>query len=124
MTDEIPDAFLTGSRVYGEPREDSDIDMVVSLTPEVLIDLRELADAKEPGMDEPASGGPDTDSLRFGRLNLICVTVEEDKELWWNGTQDLLEARRTTGRPITREAAVAHFDSLRRQMYQDLPQEE
>lgn len=85
-------AFLTGSRVYGTPHADSDVDLCVVLSEENLNLLRELCDG------DPGSGG---DSLRFGKLNLICFTVAECAEPWRVATERLIVRK-----PVTRDEAV------------------
>lgn len=83
-------AFLTGSVVYGIPSEKSDIDLVV-LTDEHTKNV--LA----------CDGFP----IRFGCLNLILLTDEEQWAIWKKGTEDLEKIK-----PVSRETAVAHFQFL------------
>lgn len=98
-------AFLTGSRVYGAPTEDSDIDLVV------LVD--ELTQDKLRGWSE----SPDWSYVvRFGRLNLICVTSEDELAAWRAGTASLRQRVSQTGRPIDREVAKEMMDMIRRTM--------
>jgi hypothetical protein len=85
-------AFATGSRVYGTPTEASDVDLCVVLSEADLALLRELCDG------DPGSGG---DSLRFGKLNLICFTLEESAEPWRVATERLAARK-----PVTRDEAV------------------
>ena len=74
-----------------------------------LIHLMHLAEQVE-SCEFPASdAGPDAASIRFGKLNLIAVTAEHQWEIWRNGTIDLVDRK-----PVTRDEAVAHFDTLRR----------
>lgn len=42
--------------------------------------------------------------LRFGKLNLICVTSDEFFGIWEKGTAELKAKS-----PVTRDAAIAHF---------------
>lgn len=114
-------AFLTGSRVYGSPRGNSDIDLVVFLTPRELEELRQVADSSdEDRIDKKDSdGGPQfmngpAASLRFGKLNLICVTDPLAYAVWLNGTKILTrEAEKSSG-PVLRPVAIAFFEALRR----------
>lgn len=46
----------------------------------------------------------DSASLRFGALNLICITSDRMFEIWAEGTAHLM-----TKSPVTREQAIAHF---------------
>ena len=91
-------SFITGSRAYGLPREDSDIDLVVWVSPVDLHALRAMAE-KEKGWQEhsknglkeaPSNGGPEADSLRFGNLNLIAVTWKDAFKAWQKGTERLI----------------------------------
>ncbi len=98
-------AFLTGSRKYGTPKPESDVDLVVFLTPDDLESLAELADAE--GSQMVSCYGAENLSIRFGRLNLICVTSEPDYEVWREGTETLHAAK-----PVSREIAKAMFLGL------------
>lgn len=95
--------FLTGSRVYGTPREDSDIDIVVFVSQN---DLELLAEIALPKVDDPYEGMA-TAYLRFDKLNLLCVSEESDYEVWRQGTLDLIARK-----PVTRAEAVEHFEML------------
>jgi hypothetical protein len=100
MPDSIANAFLTGSRVYGEPTEKSDTDLVVLVdqrTFDILCDLH--LDREDLS---PKSGGNDVSaSLRFGKLNLIVHTSEHAFNAWAEGTDNLIVRG-----PVTREEAV------------------
>jgi hypothetical protein len=94
-------AFLTGSRAYGMPMKHSDVDIVVLVEDSEAV--MELTRFSEDGVS--AGGGM---SLKFGPLNLIVVSTEEELELWRRGTEEL-KARR----PVTRAEAIEHFKKLR-----------
>lgn len=111
----MSDAFITGSRAYGTPREDSDIDLVILCNEDVAGRLRELADA---GDEFPASvAGPNSFSIRFGKLNIIACFDKKVYDLWRQGT---LELQYKSGwglhSPISRDDAIAHFDKLRNEL--------
>lgn len=112
--------FLTGSRVYGEPTGESDIDLVVLVTPAVITELRKLADSddKEKVTGDSDSGpqqfGGESASLRFGKLNLLCLTDLVAYGVWYNGTRILAREAERTRLPIERDVAIQFFDSLRR----------
>lgn len=89
-------AFLTGSRAYGTPREDSDVDLCLTVSERDFTILNDLADRGQRTSGRPGCVG----GLRYGRLNLICVTTP-DLENWRRGTR-ALEARQ----PVTREEAI------------------
>lgn len=84
--------FLIGSRAYGEPKPDSDIDLVVCLTDEKLIALLQQF-------------GQTSKGIRFGMLNLIIVWPEKYDRLR-EETQALIALRDTRGTPITRDEAM------------------
>ena len=97
-------AILTGSRVYGTPKEDSDIDLVVHISEAEILQLSQLAD--EMSSEMYLSTG--SVSLRFGRLNLLCVAQREDYLRWEKGTEVLIAQK-----PVTRETAVKTFLGLK-----------
>lgn len=94
------EAFITGSRQYGTPREDSDLDLVVYISQEELDYLRD-----EWSSSTQAYG--DVLVLRFGLLNLICHSNEHNYEAWRKATEVL-----TAQRPVTREFAVQTIKGL------------
>ena len=96
--------FLTGSRVYGTPNEDSDIDLVVFGDPKTFNLLKLMQDGIKNVFNN---------CLRFGKLNIIYCTDPTDYSVWWDGTQDLINHVRTTGRTIDKELATFHFDVIR-----------
>lgn len=108
-------AILTGSRVYGDPKLESDIDMVALMTHEEY----ELLCGQADNFEEPDEGvggwrvpaeslGGQAPSLRFGALNLICCFDQKNFDVWYKGTQELAERR-----PVTRIEAIAHLNTLR-----------
>lgn len=111
-------AFVTGSRKYGTPKADSDIDLVVLVSPADLLLLQKEADIEcKPHIPRGNSdGGPMSDSLRFGKLNLIAVTWNQAFEAWKKGTEELLARTQERMAPIEREEAVALFKSLREKL--------
>lgn len=83
----IRKAFVTGSRAYGIPRHDSDIDLVILVDKEDLNLL--LAMGQE--IDE-GNGGYDPEDarcLRFGTLNLLCCLSAKHFDVWKTGTEIL-----------------------------------
>lgn len=65
-------SFITGSHAYGKPTSDSDIDLVIFVDQETKDKLIELSDTgKMP--------------CRFGKLNLIFTTNEEEYGAWLLG---------------------------------------
>lgn len=100
------ESLLTGSRVYGTPTDESDIDVVCLMSHDEFHALLAMAD--NPDCETRPASGKASQSLRFGKLNLICVTPNEyDKfTAWKDGTAHLKSIA-----PVTREAAVEHFKS-------------
>lgn len=86
-------AFLTGSRAYGTPREDSDWDLVVCCDTDTHWQLRYNGDANNPYAP-----------TRFGRLNLIVLDDVEKFKTWKRVTEEL-KARA----PVCKEDAKAAF---------------
>lgn len=95
-------AFLTGSRAYGTPRPDSDVDLCVLLSHD---DLEALALQAPQANGEPASGDENDASLRFGRLNVIAMTDPGRFGAWKEATAELVSRR-----PVTRDQAIKLID--------------
>lgn len=102
---QIGASFLTGSRVYGVPQENSDIDLVVFLQPDEMGKLREIAEEDSEQFSDP----PGSVSIKFGRLNLICADSLESLKVWQEGTHTLKLLS-----PVTRGEAVGVFYKLRK----------
>lgn len=81
--------FLTGSRVYGTPKEDSDLDMVI------LIEEEEERDYILALKDNP-----NAKMTMFGNINLIVVKSEDEYYAWKSATE-LLESKK----PVTKKKA-------------------
>lgn len=92
-------AFMTGSRVYGKPRDDSDVDLVVRMDSDTAISLYKLCGSK--------------DCIRFGILNILPAVSDKEYQIWKEGTEKLIRKMEKTGKPITREEAVTLFKSMR-----------
>lgn len=108
-------AIVTGSRAYGSPKPDSDIDLVVFVTEEEFNLLDKMADSPSPEDLEKEQhytvwgGGR---SLRFGQMNLLCVTNEKHYEVWRRGTVRLKKRARDKG-AVDRVAAITAFGKMR-----------
>jgi predicted nucleotidyltransferase len=89
-------AFITGSRAYGKPKPESDIDLVIRVEPQVEDFLRQNADSV------PGKAG-----IRYGNLNLIMCSTDRKYELWEQGTEELIAEA-----PVTREQACKKFKDL------------
>lgn len=95
-------ALLTGSRAYGTPRTDSDVDVVLRVTQAELDALLSAIPA------ENVRKYPENDSvsLWFNKLNLICITSDKYFQIWEDGTAALMAKA-----PVTRDEAIAEFNS-------------
>lgn len=96
-------AFVTGSRAYGSPREDSDCDLVIRCSESTARRLRELS-------DDPAHCG--RLGVRFGVLNLILCETDEEYTAWFDGTQALVREFVATG-PVSRDRAIEVLSAMR-----------
>jgi len=101
-------SFLTGSRAYGTPKEDSDYDVVVSMS-------QELCDTLRPASEAEAPDYPHSVALRFGKLNLICAVHPVMYEAWRKGNELCLAEA-----PITHERAIEIMVPLRLQAECDI----
>lgn len=93
---------LAGSRIFGTPKEDSDLDAIVFVTAAEAVLLGQLAD--EPRVQRP---GTKSYPVRFGKLNLIVCT-DYPTYLKWLGGCKILEANK----PVTKDQACKVFESL------------
>lgn len=98
----VSGAHLGGSRIYGTPRSDSDVDMCVLVTEEEARILGDNAD--EPNGLRPGWG---SFPVRYGRLNIIVCTDPDVYARWLAGRDEL---RRSA--PVTRDQAKAVFARL------------
>lgn len=94
-------AFLTGSRAYGDPGPDSDVDLVVRVDKETAEKLRKLSDNGEY-------------PIRFGKLNLVLCASDQAFGAWRYGTDKLIHAREVEGEPVDRETARGVLVQARR----------
>lgn len=100
-------AFITGSHAYGTPTKESDIDLVVLLSDKDYDKLTGIVeDTKDASWDGPELGY-DSTSLRFGSLNIICLTDNKAYVAWRDGTIQLKKEA-----PVTRERAIEVLSGL------------
>lgn len=110
----VPAAFVTGSRKYGVPHENSDLDLVVMVSKEDFPLLSSVADHKPNGIDDNGHPHYDDDAghpFRFGRLNLLVCDEPDQWSNWKDGT-DALARRALSGERIDREKAKSTFRNL------------
>lgn len=95
-------AFITGSHVYGTPREDSDVDLVVCADPETIDRLNELLNEF---YDPDPDYGEDGFTCRLGKLNLI-VAHEKSYETWKRSRDECIAIVEKALAPLDRARAV------------------
>lgn len=86
-------AFITGSRAYGTPTKDSDVDIVILADSDAESLLWNLSES--------------SDKILLGRANIIACETEERFDLWKRGTDELIARR-----PVTRSEAIEHFTRI------------
>jgi predicted nucleotidyltransferase len=94
-------AFITGSRIYGKPTGESDIDLVVRVdgaTAEILMQLGSK-NGKNP--------------VRFGNLNLILCTSDIEYATWRVGTSTLHREKLVFKVVSDKTRAKSVFDGIR-----------
>ena len=91
------ESFVTGSRVYGTPTADSDLDLVIRASPELKEQL------------ESNYGRP----IRIGNLNLIVATSNNDYNAWQAAKEKCLKAKKFAGRPLTKKESIDVHDAVR-----------
>lgn len=107
---DIKKAFITGSHAYGRPNKSSDVDLVILVSEEDLKILKEEADESNNWECEGRykEHAPQASCLRFGFLNLIVCTTQEQYDLWLKGTRRLKKKG-----PVKRSEACYLFAKLR-----------
>ncbi len=84
----MANCFLTGSHAYGVPNEKSDIDLVILANQELKDKLFKLKNNNSA-------------SIRFGKLNIICLTKPEEYDAWLCGTLKCI-----FNKPVSRNDAI------------------
>lgn len=94
-------AFVTGSHAYGTPREDSDLDLVVLVSPADLAILNAVLGTPPP---EGVSKTEVSTSFKIGSVDLITFVDAPAFEAWRGANQALIARK-----PVTRETAVTEI---------------
>lgn len=102
-------AVLTGSHAYGLPGKDSNVDLIVFVSKAELEKL--MPHATHDTNNDGSNAGEGGESLRFGKLNLLCFTNETVYSAWREATRKLAEIA-----PVTREVAVDLIDKMLSEM--------
>ena len=102
MSDEhLP--FITGSRVYGSPTEDSDLDIVIRCDRYVAAVLESLIGKCSSDYDHESV------SVQCGRINLHLCTTDREYDRWRLGTRScevVAPIDRETAKKLMRVAGV------------------
>ena len=101
MEPPVSKAFITGSRCYGTPRDDSDLDLVILASNHAFKMLAAFADDDSETGEGSGKGTPSSGSFRFGKLNIIAITDESVFEVWRAATESLKAKA-----PVSRDDAV------------------
>jgi len=89
-------AFVGGSRAFGAPREDSDVDLVVRISTEDAAKM-EAVFVRQTKWPNP--------SFKIGQLNLICATNDEEYDVWRDGTEKFVAEKRV----VPKEESHSYF---------------
>jgi hypothetical protein len=92
-------AFLTGSHVFGRPGPQSDIDLCILVDPGLANQLRDMSES--------------TNTVRFGKLNLILCESDLEFATWKMSTERLLQIKNATGAIFDKIAAHDEFEKDR-----------
>ena len=100
-------ALLGGSRAYGKPRADSDIDLLIRISKADFSQMCLGLNADEWWCDIESG------SVKHGKINLICCFTDSQYHIWRKGIQNL----KLRAPNVTREEAIKEFKSLRASGY-------
>lgn len=96
-------AFVTGSRIYGQPTEESDLDLVVFMPRDQAEKIaKEFPDSLQSKIHPKGTSAV----FKFGPLNLIAVWNEDRLHAWQDGTEGCIDAMVDRRRGLTREEAI------------------
>jgi len=92
------DPFITGSRIYGSPTEDSDLDMVII--------------AREHEWDFLVDNQGGKFPVRYGKLNLILCRNSREYDSWKEARDLCIKRKNKIGRPLTKDEACLIHDMV------------
>jgi predicted nucleotidyltransferase len=102
-------AFVTGSRFYGTPKWDSDVDLVVYMDrPSAIVLLQVLKESKLEVTQGSCETTNESTSVKISGLNLILVHSEAEYTKWLR-SRGILKAIK----PVKKETAIAIHDVFR-----------
>lgn len=96
-------SFLTGSRAYGTPHEESDYDHCILLSDHAARCMVEVFEERE-GSGCNSGSNIMYASFKIGRLNILIFTDLKQFEVWRRATEFLI-----TKAPVTRKKAVKYI---------------
>lgn len=106
------ESFITGSRAYGKATSKSDVDLVIRCSVDTENRLRKLSDNATEVV--ALQGDTKTKPIRFGKLNLIVCTTDEQFAVWRLGTTSMqMEIQQGISRSFNKADAKEVFDVLR-----------
>jgi len=105
-------SFITGSRCYGTPNKDSDIDLVLRVSIDDALTLMDHSDNPTPEYILKHYGIDGLKTVRYGELNLLLCTTDSNFKAWKVGTDACCEYSEKLGRPLTRVEAIEIFQAV------------
>lgn len=79
-------SFITGSRAYGTPREDSDIDLVIRISEKDALMILDNCDEPPRNALIEHYGLSGLHCIRYGKLNVLMCTSDIYFDAWRMGT--------------------------------------
>lgn len=107
--------ILTGSRIFGTPGPDSDLDLVIFMPLEDAKRLVGMAEGQDP--DNLQSYGDGMYSLKFGLLNLLVCTTEKAYHIMRTGTDQAIELAKE--QPLTKAQSHDLFQYIEKNFDSD-----
>lgn len=108
-------AFVTGSRAYGVPKADSDIDLAVLVSPADAARLCEVCapeDGAKPGRDSNTRDfSVKSYSFRFGKLNLLAFVCPVAFAAWQTANAAMVSYARDEG-ALSRDDAIKYLRAV------------
>lgn len=114
MTERPP--FITGSHAYGIPRGNSDLDLVLRVSPELARSLYLTSLQLGEGED---SSGHDMPHARFGGLDLILCSDDGIYDVWRKATEFLIDKA-----PVERDKATDYMNKKKARHAREQSQKE
>jgi hypothetical protein len=97
--------FITGSRAFGSPRPDSDIDLKIFMPDTAMPDIEMMGSVAD-------KFDPKWNVMAFGKLHLHVITDPTEYWAWFDAT-NVLRKRAAAGLPVTNREATDYIDHVR-----------